>query len=331
MNKEDISPETSWFKAANPDAPIPKQSATVMVMKLIEQLEKEEKRTSAEVQNLESIKRLKEVALRYEGEDRVVSTKEIALAMKSRPPEAVYKVGLKGLDDILGGFRMKQLITLAAPTKAGKTSFAVELTIRLKDFHPLWFPFEEPAEELIQKFLDRNEEPPEFYVPEVMTGDTLLWIEKKIVESIAKYNSQFVVIDHLHFIVPFSSERQDLRIGETMRALKGLAKKWGVTIILIAHLKKTKVVEQPTLEDLRDSSFIAQESDTVIFLWRETTKENGEVIVSNNTNLSVQANRRTGKTGNIKLVYENGRFLEKDWTHEDKELNSFAKSFKDND
>jgi replicative DNA helicase len=110
-------------------------------------------------------------------------------------------------------------------------------------------------------------------------------------------------IDHLHFIVPFSAERQDLRIGETMRALKQLAEKWNMLIILIADLKKTRVDRAPDLEDLRDSSFIAQESDTVILLWRESIRTDREVVITDNVTVSVQANRRTGKTGNVKMVF----------------------------
>jgi hypothetical protein len=75
-----------------------------------------------------------------------------------------------------------------------------------------------------------------------------------------------VFIDHLHFIVPFSAERQDLRIGETMWALKTMAKKWTIVIFLIVHLKKTCLDTAPDLEDLHDSSFIAQESATMIIL-----------------------------------------------------------------
>ena len=75
----------------------------------------------------------------------------------------------------------------------------------------------------------------------------------------------------------------------------------------------------PDLEDLRDSSFIAQEADTVLMLWRETKRENGEVKITNNVNLSVQANRRTGKTGNVKMVYSDGHFNEQAWQDEDLE------------
>ena len=70
---------------------------------------------------------------------------------------------------------------------------------------------------------------------------------------------------------------------------------------------------QPDIEELRDSSFIAQEADTVIMLWRQTKRVNGEVVITDNVNVSVQANRRTGKTGNVKMFYSQGKFLEHDW------------------
>ena len=47
-------------------------------------------------------------------------------------------------------------------------------------------------------------------------------------------------------------------------------------------------------------------------MWRKTTRENGKVVIGNETNLSLQANRR-GQTGNIEFVYQNGRFQESAW------------------
>lgn len=71
--------------------------------------------------------------------------------------------------------------------------------------------------------------------------------------------------------------------------------------------------ENPTLESLKGSSSIAQEADTVILLWRETKRVNGEVETTNKTNVSVQANRRAGTTGNVKMIFNNGHYLEEDW------------------
>lgn len=280
----------------------------------ITKLGQEIKQTKQDAYDAEVLARLKEVASVYQGEDRVITSEELVEEIKQRPPERKMMSGWNGLDNILNGFRENQLVVIAAPTKNGKTSFCMDLTCRMKEESPLWFPFEEGADELVVKFMDRGEKPPLFCVPLKNAKSDLEWIEQKIIESIVKYNTKIVFIDHLHFVVPFSSERQDLKIGETMRALKSMAKRWGVCIFLIAHLKKTRLDTNPDLEDLRDSSFIAQEADTVMMLWRKATKSrDGEVEVTNMVNLSVQANRRTGKTGNVKLLFEDGHFKEFDW------------------
>jgi len=282
------------------------------IEKYIKDLEGEIKSTTDSIQKDEALLRLEEAARTYQGEDEVVSWKDIAEDLKTRPEEKKIMTGYKELDDILSGFRHKQLIVVSAATKSGKTSFCIEMTSRMKEYNPMWLPFEEPAEELILKFLDRKEDPPHAFSPKTMKGNTLTWVEKKIIEAKAKYDSQIVFIDHLHFIIQMG-ENMSQQIGITMRELKRLAVKWNVVIILIAHLKKTKMEEQPTLEDLRDSSFIAQEADTVIMLWRETKKELGQVIITNNVNISVQANRKTGKTGNVKMIFQDGKFLAEDW------------------
>lgn len=292
------------------------------IKKIIKSLENEIKtlpENSEEKAN--ALLRLEEIAKAYSGEDRVVSSEEIALDLKANPPKAGMMTGLGKLDAVLNGFTPQQLIVLAGITKHGKTSFAIDLTSRLVSENPLWFPFEESAQELIQKFLDRGDQPPLFFTPLQTSRNTLDWIETKIVESKAKYGSKLVFIDHLGFITPRSdSEAQE--IGRVMRSLKSFAKKWNVVIILLCHLNKTQLDRHPDLEDLRGSAAIGQEADTVIFIWRETKKlrGTGEIEITNNANISVQANRRTGKTGNIKMSFDKGKYLEIDWSRTEKDI-----------
>lgn len=277
----------------------------------VESIEDQQKKLEAQV-------RLEEALAQYQGEDKLISSLEILERIKTQPEEEKFMTGITGLDLILKGFRKNQLIVLAAPTKSGKTQMCVELTIRMPDTNPVWIPFEESAEELVRKFNDRDEQPPLFYTPQTILGNTTEWIEKRIIEGKVKYGSKLFFIDHLHFIVPFTSDRLDTRIGQVMRALKTIAKKNGVIIVLVAHLKKTNMTVSPNLEDLRDSSFIAQEADTVMMMWRKTKRnDDGDMEITNDTLLSVQANRREGSTGNIKLTYKDGRYLEQDWKHDE--------------
>lgn len=292
---------------------------------LIKKLEQEIISTQKDLVRVESLERLKEVAKIYQGEDKIISFEEVTDKVKNEKDEVKVMSGWSGLDGLLKGFRFQQLVVVSALTKSGKTSFLMDLTTHLKEYNPLWFPFEESAEELIRKFIERGEEAPRGFTPANMQGNTLEWIETKIVESIAKYNSKIVFIDQLDFIVPMNGDSHALRVGQAMRELKALAKKWNIIIFIICHLVKTRMEDQPTLEDLKGSSSIGQEADTVILLWRETKKEQGQVVITDNVNVSVQANRRVGKTGNIKMVYENGHFLEKEWKlkEEDKKFNEW--------
>jgi replicative DNA helicase len=301
----------------------------VEVRNLLKDLGKEMATIKDEAERTAKIAALTEMHRNYLGEDKVVSSHELLDAIKKRPEVIKINSGIKKLDDVLGGFVKKQLIALSGITKHGKTSFAIELTCQMKDRQPLFLPFEEPAEEIIQKFLDRGEEVPLFFTPEKMVRNTkscLEWIEKKIIESKAKYGTEVVFIDQLSFIVPFGVERYDLVIQEAMHQLKEIAKRWDVLIFILCHLKKIKIDVNPDLEDLKDSASIAQVADTVILLWRKTERVNGEVVIGNETTVSVQANRRTGKTGNIKLVFDKGRFYEPSPIHQthDAELESWT-------
>jgi len=276
-------------------------------------LRQEEQRTANRLTKLKEIDAMLDIAQRYDGDDKIVSFEDIAKSIKESKDELKIFTGWTKLDDILKGFRLQQLVVVSALTKSGKTSFLMDLTTRITEHNPTWFPFEESAEELIRKYLERNMKPPHGYTPANMSGNTIDWIEKRIVESIAKFNSRVIFIDQLDFIVPMSGDNHSLRVGEAMRSLKKLAKKWNVLIFIICHLVKTKMDTQPTLEDLKGSSSIGQEADTVIMLWREMSRKNGQVEITNNVNVSVQANRRHGSTGNVKMVYNEGLFKEHEW------------------
>jgi replicative DNA helicase len=294
--------------------------------KLLARLKKEVVSSDETEIDAYELERLKNVAFAYQEDDRIISTKEIVDSIKLGGDEVVYKTGIKQLDDVIGGFTPKQLIILTASTKSGKTSFCIELAIRMKETNATFFSYEETPEELIRKFLERGEEPPMFYTPKKMTYKSLEWIESKIIEAHVKYNSKLFFIDHLHDILGnLNTARLDSEIGNTVRELKHMARRWNVTIVLIAHMRKVMVTEPPSLSDIRDSSFSAQYADTVLVLWRKTSKVGKDYITTNEVNVSVQANRRTGKTGNIKMVYDDGRFVEKDWSPEslDKTFNDF--------
>jgi replicative DNA helicase len=56
----------------------------------------------------------------------------VAERLKSQPDEFKIPSGFSRLDGILKGFRLRQVITIAAPTKSGKTSFCADLTTKMR-------------------------------------------------------------------------------------------------------------------------------------------------------------------------------------------------------
>lgn len=281
--------------------------------KLIGRLEAESKTAKEDAAMASRLEALKTTALAYKGEDEVVSFDEIAKRVKNEEEAFKILTGWTEFDKIIRGFRPQQLVVVSALTKSGKTQWCMDMTTRVGDYNPLWLPFEESAEELIRKFLERGLEPPKGFTPNIMKGGELSWVESKIVEGIVKYDSKIIFIDHLDFLVPFGADNHALRVAEAMRTIKGMAKKWGVCIVLICHLTKVKMDTVPTLEDLRGSSSIGQEADTAIILWRETNRTRQEVTITNNTIVSIQANRRHGTTGNVTMIYKDGKYVEEEW------------------
>jgi replicative DNA helicase len=201
----------------------------------------------------------------------------------------------------------------------------MELTSNQREFNPVWFPFEEGAQELVEKFMDRGETPPVFFVPAKIHSRTIKFIEKKIIEAIAKYDSKIFYIDNLDWIVDPRSGEHERMIQFACMELKRMAVLWNVTIVLIAHVKKLmNPTDQPSYNDIKGSSAVYQISDTVIMMWRETKRESGELIITNNVNVSVQLNRKTGKTGNVKFKWQDGHYVEYDWARQDEELDALA-------
>lgn len=294
------------------------------VENILKNLETEIKQTQHDEQQSASLERLKEVARIYSGDDKVIPFEDIIQKIKTSKDEEKIMTGWTKFDDIIKGFRYQQVVVVSALTKSGKTSFLMDLTTRIEKYNPLWFAFEESAEELVRKYMERGEEPPKAFTPEAMKGSAIDWVESKIVEAIAKYDSRVVFIDHLDFVVSFKAENHHLNVAQAMRDIKGLAKKWNVVIFLVCHLTKAKMDMQPTLEDLRGSAAIGQEADTVIILWREARRENGKMVITDNVNVSVQANRRFGKTGNVEMHYDNGKFTEIEWSQEGNPLTDLS-------
>ena len=150
-----------------------------------------------------------------------------------------------------------------------------------------------------------------------------------------------IIIDYLQLLRPSKSSRNEsrvLEISEITQGLKALAKEMNIPIIALSQLSRQ--VEQredkkPQLSDLRESGSIEQDSDVVMFIYREEyyleknapSPGTAEFIewqqkmdeIHGQADLLIMKQRH-GPTGNIKLSFDAkytrfGNFISKDHTN----------------
>ncbi len=126
----------------------------------------------------------------------------------------------------------------------------------------------------------------------------------------AEAGLDLVIVDYLQLMQSTIASRDANRVQEVTeisRGLKALARELQVPVIALSQLSRQAEMresKEPRLSDLRESGSIEQDSDLVLFLWREKERgaddgdADGEVI-----NLKL-AKHRNGPTGETKLWFK---------------------------
>jgi replicative DNA helicase len=256
-------------------------------------------------------KETKEALATYDGEDKVITSFEMALLIaQRRETEICFLSGLPYLDGLIGGFEGGELTAISGFPKQGKTLLAISLTVNFEaqGKHSLWFSYEV----MPRQFLRWLGSPlPYFYMPKALKNKDMVWLEERIVEAKLKYDISAVFIDHLHFLFDaLRSRDRSLEIGEIIRTLKTVAIENNLCIFLMSHAQKAQGEKEPDITTPRDSSFISGECDNLFLIWRSMKNEN-------EATLKVEANRRMGVMGKKVKLIKVGSFLkEMDIAHE---------------
>lgn len=246
--------------------------------------------------------------------------------------------GFTDLDRLTGGLQKSDLIVLASRPGVGKTSLALTMahTTALKYQNSIAiFSLEMSKDQLAQRLLSmdagidqhrlrtgRIEE--DEWDRIVYAADTLseanIWIDdtasispmemrSKARRLQAEHGIDLIIVDYLQLMQAMvggkRNENRVQEISEISRSLKGLARELNMPVLALAQLSRAVESRQskvPQLSDLRESGAIEQDSDIVMFIYRddvynpETERKNiADVII---------AKHRNGPVGEISLYFQ---------------------------
>jgi replicative DNA helicase len=240
--------------------------------------------------------------------------------------------GFSDLDNILAGFQRSNLLILAARPGIGKTSLALNIAqnLAVKHKRPVgFFSLEMSQEELVDRLLvaqadidawklktGRLSEDDFTKLSNAMgeLAEAPLYIDDTPALSILEMRTkarrlqvdvgvELIIVDYLQLARSRRLENRVQEVSEISQGLKNLARELRLPVLALSQL--SRAVEQrgqkkPQLADLRESGSIEQDSDVVMFLWREDPEdlENVELFI---------AKHRNGPLGSIKLRFRGDR------------------------
>ena len=237
----------------------------------------------------------------------------------------------RNLDHILGGFWPGNMYVFAGRPGIGKTALAVNLLYRLAENHPTSFiTCEMTLQELTMRLLalisrvsyfhirtgklDRYQRdalekargriPAQLDMVEA-SGKPVEDVCGMVLEAAGK-GCKVVIIDYLQRIpYPRGLDSMDLAVGHICKALKNVALKANVAVVVLAQLNRQ--VEQtstrrPELHHLRESGNIEQEADVVGFLYREGYYTQERRDAPERLEIIIRKNRH-GPVGTADLVF----------------------------
>ncbi|MDE2816145.1 MAG: replicative DNA helicase [Chloroflexota bacterium] len=251
--------------------------------------------------------------------------------------------GFKGLDRLTAGLQRSDLIIIAGRPSTGKTTLALNIASSLAILDPHVpvgiFSLEMSAEQLAQRFLcmlarvdshrlrlgELTEREWENLTSMVgaLTDAPIYVDDSGFLNSMdlrtkarrlqARANIGLLIVDYLQLIQGRrGGDNRVQEISEISRSLKALARELNIPVIALSQL--SRAVEQrenhrPMLSDLRESGALEQDSDLVMFVYREELYDEdsrqGEADI-------IVAKHRNGPTGTVTLKFLNQYFAFED-------------------
>lgn len=185
--------------------------------------------------------------------------------------------GYDKIDELTKGFVGGELTVIAGQTSYGKTTLAINIAnkIALQGTPVLFVTLEMTKAEITSRFMHINGGDTDDYQTAAsliafQSTSELNWksIDGLVKRFVQKFSNGLIVIDHLHY---FTRELEQVSedLGRVTKELKKNAQDHKVPVILVSHVRKIQKGQAAGIEDLRGSSYIAQDADIVLMVGRK--------------------------------------------------------------
>jgi len=244
--------------------------------------------------------------------------------------------GFRDLDNLLAGFQKSDLVIIAARPSMGKTSLALNIAAYAAghDKVPVGvFSLEMSRDQLVDGLLTmeagidswrlrtgnlQEDDFPKLNYAMGTLSEAPIYIDDSPMLSILDIRAKarrlqaekglgLIIVDYLQLMESSTKSRDPNRVqevSEISRGLKALARELNVPVIACSQLSRaveSRHPKIPQLADLRDSGTIEQDSDVVMFIYREEyydpdTEKKGiaQIMIKKH---------RNGPTGEIELYF----------------------------
>ncbi|MHB8692003.1 MAG: replicative DNA helicase [Solirubrobacteraceae bacterium] len=247
--------------------------------------------------------------------------------------------GFKDLDNMTGGFQPGNLIVLAARPSMGKSALVCNIAenAALAGHGIALFSLEMSESELAQRFVAsqakikgeelRRGKVPESKWPSILTACQRLaaapmYVDDSSDTGVLEVRAKsrrlhhqipgglgLIIIDYLQLMRHEGRvESRVEQVSQISRALKGLARELDVPVIALSQLSRAveqrgKEDKKPILSDLRDSGAIEQDSDLVMFIYRDEYYNKDDTDRPGEADIIV-AKHRNGPVGEVVLTFQ---------------------------